>query len=95
MEIRLTAHELAFEDPSFVDSRLSGHRDSLDEDPSFLGRRKAWKAGLIDLLKNSPSKDRKFLRWSLVQADLRPVDNRYVRQVVESEVLEVLPESSP
>ena len=75
---------------SVVEIRLTGHR----EDPRFLEEREVWKAGLIDVLKNSPSKDRKFLRWNLVQIYRRLADNRLIHEVVEAEVLEVLPESS-
>lgn len=65
------------------------------ESPNLLKKRKAWEAGLIDVLKNSSSKDRKFLRWSLTQLKLRHVDHCWVREVMGTEVLEVLPESSP
>ena len=58
------------------------------------GRREACKAGFVDVLKNSPSKDRKFLRWKLTQFYKRPVDDRYIHEVIEVEELEVLPESS-
>ena len=47
------------------------------------------------MLKNSPSKDRKFLRWNLDQIYLRPIDCCYIREPAETEELEVLPGSSP
>jgi len=78
-----------------VETRLIGNKGSLGEDPELLGKRKAWKAGLTDLLKNSPSKDRKFLRWNFIQINEQPVDGCYVREVAETEELEVSPESSP
>jgi len=73
-----------------VEIRITGHRD----DPSFLEGAEVWKAGLIDVLKSSPSKHRKFLRWNLVRTYMRLVDNRIIHEVVETEELEVLPESS-
>lgn len=45
---------------------------------------------LIDVLKNSPSGDRKFLRW---EASRRwPGARPSARELVEAEELEVLPE---
>jgi len=73
-----------------VEIRVTGHRD----DPRFLEGAEVWKAGLIDVLKNSPSEDRKFLRWTLARSYRRLVDNRIIDEVVEAEELEVLSESS-
>ena len=68
-------------------------KDPLGGDPELLGKRKAWKAGLIDVLKNSPSKDRKFLRWNLIE--VQPLGDYDIFEVLaESEELEVLPEPS-
>ena len=78
-----------------MEVRLFGNKGPLGEDPESLGKRKAWKAGLIDVLKNSPSEDRKFLRWNLIHVYQKPADGCYVREVAETEELEVFPESSP
>jgi len=53
---------------------------------------KAWRASFIDVIKHSPSKNRKFLRWIVTRWQC--IDNQYVREVVEAGGLEVLPESS-
>ena len=75
-----------------MEIRLIGNSDPLEEEPDLLRKRKTWKAGLIDVLKNSPSKDRKFLRWNLIQVYKQPADDCYVSEVAETEELEVLPE---
>lgn len=49
-----------------------------------------WKRGLIDVLKDSPSKNRKFLRWSV--ASRRDYLMRIA--VLENGELEVFPETS-
>ncbi|KAF9645681.1 hypothetical protein BDM02DRAFT_3189524 [Thelephora ganbajun] len=66
----------------------------LDQSSNVLGRRKAWKACLIDVLKNSPSRDRKFLRWKVAKIYSQPDEKRLVREIVETEELEVLSDSS-
>jgi len=53
-----------------------------------------WKRELIRLLKDSPSTDRKFLRWRVVQSRPRIVAVGRAYDIVESEELEVLPETS-
>ena len=60
-----------------------------------LGEKKAWKAGLIDVLKNSPSKHRKFLRWNVVKFYVGPRRRHGCQSVLETEELEVFPESPP
>ena len=72
-----------------------------DKDRGFVdaaGRekgRKRWKRELIDLLKHSPSTERKFLRWKIAQSYLRTgVDFGWAHDVVVNEELEVLPETS-
>lgn len=60
----------------------------------MLGKWKVLKAGLIDVLKNSSSEDRKFLRCDVVQIYPEFASRRCVRKVVEAGELEVLPESS-
>ena len=77
---------------SVVEIRFFGRRDGhYSQLPDSL--RKAWKSGLIDVLKSSPSKDRKFLRWMVFRTYLQPVDKYWAREVVEAEELEVFPES--
>ena len=49
--------------------------------------RKTWKMGLVGILKDSPSTDRKVLRWKIVQP-WAPY------KVLENEESEVLPEMS-
>lgn len=73
---------------SVVETHFIEHRDKYS---GKLERRKAWKAGLVDVLKNSPSEDRKFLRWKVSQIHPRATDRFAVHEVVEIEELEVLP----
>jgi len=80
---------------SVVETRLYENKGPLGENPELLGKRKAWKAGLIDVLKNSPSEDRKFLIWNLIQVYQQPTDGCYVNEAAETEELEVFPEPSP
>ena len=63
-------------------------------DPDSLEKWKVLKAGLIDVLKNSSSKERKFLRCNVTRMYPELPDLRCVRAVVKAEELEVLPESS-
>jgi len=51
--------------------------------------RKIWKRELISLLKDSPSTERKILRWKIAQSSMRT----RAYEVVEDEELEVLPET--
>ena len=67
--------------------------DPLEENLESVWIREAWKAGLIDVLENSPSRDRKFL--SFVQVCRKPIDGWCVCGVAETEELEMLPGSSP
>lgn len=64
--------------------------------PSFEATRDGWKHGIIEVLKDSTSKDRKLLRWKTVGRRMgyyhRPLPGDY--EVVESEEIEVLPERS-
>jgi len=57
--------------------------------------REIWKRELTSLLKDSPSTDRKFLRWKVVQSRPRIIGIGRVYDIVENEELEVLPETSP
>lgn len=52
-----------------------------------------WKIHLIQVLKDSPSKERKFLRWKTYEGLRRGTRNAHV--AVENGELEVLPETSP
>ena len=51
-----------------------------------------WKRHLIEVLKDSPSKERKFLRWKVCGSQ-RGI-SRSVQVVIEEGELEVLPETS-
>ena len=51
-------------------------------------RWRVWKRGLIDVLKSSPSKERKFLRWRFTSS------NRGIIGFAESGELEVFPGTS-
>jgi len=55
-----------------------------------------WKRGFIDVLKNSSSKDRKFLRWRIVHTSVyrRPDSPMKGYDIVASGELEVFPETS-
>jgi len=56
--------------------------------------RKVWKRELIDLLKDSPSTDRKVLRWKIVQSYPHCLRAGRAHDVIETEELEVSPETS-
>lgn len=51
-----------------------------------------WKIHLIRVLKESPSKERKFLRWKVSGSRM---DCGVAEYIVENGELEVLPETSP
>ena len=51
--------------------------------------RRAWKWGLVDVLKSSPSKERKFLRWRVTSSRTYPKSH-----VLETGELEVYPGTS-
>jgi hypothetical protein len=56
---------------------------------------KAWKRQLVEVLKDSPSKERKFLRWKVYGYDSQRCYGVFVYiQVVEEGELEVLPGTS-
>jgi hypothetical protein len=79
-----------------VDVDLEEEKDY--EPPDAAGwenARKIWKRKLIDLLRDSPSTERKFLRWKISQSYPRADGGRgRAYDVVESEELEVLLETS-
>ena len=77
-----------------MEIRLIGNKGILGDGPALVEKLKAWKAGLIDVLKTSPSKNRKFLRWNVVRIHQQPVGGCCIREVTETEESEVLPESS-
>jgi len=52
----------------------------------------AWKRGLTDVLRDSPSKDRKFLRWRIVYRRAFAVPQSY--GILKSGELEVFPRTS-
>lgn len=56
--------------------------------------RKIWKREFIGLLKDSPSTDRKILRWKVVQGRSCHLTGRLEYDAVEAEELEVFPETS-
>ena len=78
-----------------MELRLVRPKDYFRRGPVLLGELKAWKAGLIDVLKKSPSKDRKILKLNVIRMHPQPDGYRHVREVLESEELEVSPESFP
>jgi len=55
---------------------------------------KAWKACLVEILKDSPSKERKFLRWKVYKSQRHHGISRGAQVVVEEGELEVFPETS-
>ena len=55
---------------------------------------KAWRVHLIQVLKDSPSGERKFLRWKVSESQLYRRVSEDIVVVVEDGELEVLPETS-
>ena len=53
-------------------------------------RRRVWKKGLVDVLKSSPSKERKFLRWRVT----RDFPRSNLEKTLEKGEFEVFPETS-
>lgn len=56
--------------------------------------RKGWKRKLISLLKDSPSTERKYLRWRVAKCRPHSGGNGRAYDIIENEELEVLPETS-
>ena len=54
----------------------------------------AWKACLIEILKNSPSEERKFFRWRAYKGRRHHGFDTGVQVISEEGVLEVFPETS-
>ena len=93
-KIQPIEHLRQLEHLSIIDIDLSERKD--DE---LLGAvrekaRETWKKRFIGLLKDSPSTDRKFLRWKVVQSYQRPNSFYHAYDVVETEELEVFPETT-
>jgi len=55
---------------------------------------KAWKGHLIKVLKDSPSKERKLLRWKLSEWQIGGSSSKDMPVAVEDGELEVFPETS-
>lgn len=79
---------------SVVEVDLEEERDRKPLGGFWEKGREIWKGELIGLLKDSPSTDRKFLRWKVVQSYRNPHGVGRGYDVVETEELEVLPETS-
>jgi len=67
--------------------------EALDHEPATAVSRATWKRELISLLKNSPSAERKFLKWKIAQSYMRADGRGRVYEVVVNEKFEVLPET--
>ena len=78
-----------------MEVHLADPNGSLAQSPGVLARLEVWKTGIVDVLKSSPSKDRKFLRWNVARSSRVHSDICYVREDVEAEELEVLADPSP
>jgi len=74
-------------DVEFKEERDREPGDAADREKG----RKMWKRELVNLLKDSPSPERKFLRWKIIQSRF-PTNGGYgwSHEVVENEGLEVL-----
>jgi hypothetical protein len=55
---------------------------------------KLWKVHLVQVLKDSPSKERKFLRWKISEKEMPYGVTEYTVVLAESGELEVLPGTS-
>jgi len=64
--------------------------DPFENPPDVLEEKmNAWKRCFTDVLRDSPSKDRKFLRWRIVHTQIFAVPQTY--DIVENGELEVFP----
>jgi hypothetical protein len=77
-----------------IDADLEEERDYKFLEVDWEKARETWKRELINLLKDSPSTDRKVLRWKIVQSYPHPQGANRVYNVVETEELEVAPSTS-
>jgi len=77
---------------------IEDHCGPFKDPPDVLEeKRNAWKRGFIDVLKDSPSKDRKFFRWWIAHTRWIPRPNlppSSSYDVVEKGELEVSPDTS-
>lgn len=87
-ELRRLKH-LAVVDVELEEGKGREPADELEREK----RRKVWKGELISLLKDSPSTERKFLRWKITQSYLRTDGRGRAFEVMLNEELEVLPET--
>ena len=86
MEIDLTAYLFTPDEPWMAEHRR--RKAQIETDLN------AWKVHLVQVLQDSPSKERKFVRWK-VSERYTPYDvSECNLVVVESGELEVLPETS-
>jgi hypothetical protein len=65
-----------------------------DHPAGWESTRATYKRELVRILKDSPSRERKFLRWKVVQRRARALDDDRPYDVVEKEELEVCQETS-
>ena len=63
--------------------------------PDALAELETWKRYLIDFLKDSPSRDRKFFRWNVAQLTEKSSGIRRAWKVLEAGELEALSGPSP
>jgi len=78
-----------------VDVELEEAKDREPVDGLDLEKgRKVWRSQLISILKDSPSTERKFLRWKIVQSFVRADRRGRAYEVVVKEELEVFPDTS-
>ena len=77
-----------------VDAELEKAVDR-ERSPNSDKERNMCRRELISLLKDSPSTERKFLRWKIAQSYQRTDGPGWVYHVVTNKELEVLPETPP
>ena len=85
MEVDLIAYLFALDEPGTAEYRR--RRAQIETDLN------AWKAHLIQVLKDSPSEERKFVRWMVSERYTSPDTFGCNLVAVESGELEVLPET--
>jgi len=79
---------------AIIEANLEEELDCRPVERALENARETWRRELISLLKDSPSTDRKILRWKLVQNCRHPRGTGRVYNVVETEELEVSPKTS-
>lgn len=75
-------------DLSVVELRVA---DPFAQSSDSMAKLETWKTRIVDVLKDSPSKDRKFLRWSNSRAYPKSYCASYDDEAVVAGELEVLP----